>query len=68
MKRMYRVRFLRTLEPEQGVEFAEKFIECVDLIAAYYEVQDRHDCVSVLCVEQMTRDRKSIKHVEEIDH
>ena len=70
MKRTYRVRFLDTGNKMLGqeVSFAEKFVECVDMIAAYYEVQDRHDCVSVLCVEQMTKKRMSIQKIEEVEH
>ena len=70
MKRIYRVMFLKIGNEMlgQGVSFAERFIECVDLVAAYYEVRDRHDCVSVLCVEQMTKKRMSIQYVEEVEH
>ena len=70
MERTYRVKFLKTGNRMlgQGVSFAEKFIKSVDLIAAYYEVQDRDDCISVLCIEQVTDKRMSIQYVEEVEH
>jgi|LGVE01.1.fsa_nt_gb hypothetical protein len=68
MKRTFRVKFLRTLGPDQGVCFAEMFLDSSDLVTAYYRIQDRHDCISVLCVEQMTKERTSIQYVEEVEH